>query len=591
MSNETKQNLEVATPETSLELRPRTSLALRISFMVIAGIVAFYLFYAVLAFSLINLVILACFIILLMVLVFIVTSRQKKSEKDLPPDAKAKLAMLQQQEKVYKAEIVQLDDQINTMQKRLDKEKGFSENKINEKRAAVEQQHLAITKGPIDGLENLLEDLKGRRLNIQNQVKLIRIERVKLQNEKDQQQEDEQKLESIIKQRESEVLKKSAILQEDLQKKLTALEAQKKKKIEDLEAQKQQEILNLKNQLVQEEINKEILNKKRELEEKKYSLEEEKTQAQYQSLKDLIIEFQKTSDIVKKILASKEKFNDANIFSSFEKIAREIDACIHDLNKHGDNLENKELLVKSINLVNAHVWRLRHALSLQRSSPVLSVSLAPKDSIFFKINNVQFLCECCLRPVQEVGIKEPRRWIRWSLLGIKVLVDFAVSKGFAFFTSFIPSSIGDLNIPGPIKEGVDTMVSNVASSFGDLFNDFLKGKIAANDELFQDVLPVLQSIKNQASIENDAIPRAVQLTHIYFEKVVKSQGLDTIIKFLEDREKLIWQYFSHGEQEDIRKMLKETSNEELFTKKLILKNGLFVCENCFKWLEDIENKY
>ncbi|HMF33076.1 MAG TPA: hypothetical protein VKK79_16750 [Candidatus Lokiarchaeia archaeon] len=78
------------------------------------------------------------------------------------------------------------------------------------------------------------------------------------------------------------------------------------------------------------------------------------------------------------------------------------------------------------------------------------------------------------------------------------------------------------------------------------------------------------------------------MTSAYFEEKIKPEGGAAAAAYLDDREKAIWQWFSHDEQEEIRRMLKDTKNSEVFTSRLKLKNGLYLCEECAEWVDTLE---
>lgn len=358
-----------------------------------------------------------------------------------------------------------------------------------------------------------------------------------------------------------------------------------------VELQKQQELDKLESLLEQEEERRLMLEEKRQLERTRQALQKQYEEKSFQSIEDAKSTLTKAIQDLKNLKRSIGIFKGQFIGlpNKCDKIISDFEITITDLDRQKLNVQSKTILLNSLNMINVQIQKLRNSLSYQRAAPAITVSNLQGVTLFSEINQIQFLCECCYTPVGEMTIKEYRKWVRWGLLGLKALVNITLSIGFRSLKDVIDIKISEKSVDKTresIEKTIDKKLVECSQSYSKLLSTFLKNKenVEEYEGLIEDLGDLLINLKeNKVDIEE-----VMNLLYLYFENIVKPGDFETVNKFLEEREKDIWNNFSHNEQEEIRKILKDTGNSNIFTDALTLKNGLYVCEKCANWLEGLE---
>jgi len=361
-----------------------------------------------------------------------------------------------------------------------------------------------------------------------------------------------------------------------------------------VELQKQQQLDKLESLLEQEEERRLMLEEKRQLERTRQALQKQYEEKSFQSIEDAKSTLTKAIQDLKNLKRSIGTFKGQFIGlpNKCDKIISDFEITITDLARQKFNVQSKTILLNSLNMINVQIQKLRNSLSYQRAAPVITVSNLKGVSVFKEINQIQFLCECCYTPIGEMIIKEYRKWVRWGLLGLKAIVNITFSLGFRYLKDVIDIPISDKSVDKTgksIDKTIDKKLIESSQSYSKLLSTFIADKenVEEYEGLIEDLGELIINLEeNQVNIEE-----VMNLLYLYFENIVKPGDFETVNKYLEEREKDIWSNFSHNEQEEIRKILKDTGNANIFTNNLTLKSGLYVCEKCASWLESLEESH
>ena len=140
-----------------------------------------------------------------------------------------------------------------------------------------------------------------------------------------------------------------------------------------------------------------------------------------------------------------------------------------------------------------------------------------------------------------------------------------------------------------IDDWNDNRIEESSKSLSDAFSTLsshpsLVKEVEENEDLLND----LQDIKNNLQENRISLGKALKLTYLYFDRIVKQGDHEMVFKYLEEREDIIWSNFSHNEQEKIRKTLKALGHGHIYTTDFVLKNALYICEECANWMDDLE---
>nr|MDO8114206.1 hypothetical protein [Candidatus Sigynarchaeota archaeon] len=260
------------------------------------------------------------------------------------------------------------------------------------------------------------------------------------------------------------------------------------------------------------------------------------------------------------------------------------DICTHIANQEMAEKELDEISAKVMH-IDRQIQSLATKMEMQRASPVLNLPGSRRSkNIFTTIQEIDFLCETCHKSVLTVEVPERKRWIKWTLAGLKCIVNAGgtdtlgeKSKRLATLRKYTEQDGGSDN-PDDITERVNQLRELLPSS-GDDIDSTMKA-------FAQEILA--GSARDQPHA--DVIAHNILDYRLFFQEIVKKWNVSDVLSLLEKKEKSLWQLFSQNEQEDIRQFLKTTGHSGLYTNILQLRHGLYTCEECRKWLDDIEAK-
>nr|MDO8114207.1 hypothetical protein [Candidatus Sigynarchaeota archaeon] len=593
-------------------IKPKTHIKFR--FFVLGLLVAVYvwLYLTGLAQGITNFLV-GLGVLLLGVVIAFVASSLKKSTSGYPPEIQFQVDLAEAKKKIIDAESREIQAKIQELKAQLREEEKKYHVAIVEQKGILKARQMALLKAPEEDARRSLDQIKSQQVLIQQLTQKEENLRNKLAQE--------------IQMWELVLQKEAANVKNRLDQEVKVFETKWDERRQQLEAEKQQEIGKLESRLQEEEHRREVLEEKRQLEVKRQSFCFQRNFTQFKDIE----EAQKNLHEIIEIVENWQKGMDPGIDqASLDALVKDAKEALAAIEQHKHDIKAKNLLMGSLNMVNTQIKKLRDSLTTQRAAPVLTVSADPTISVFSRVNKVMFLCECCYAPVGEMTIKERRKWVRWSLLGVKVLVGLAISKGLGSVTSAIGKNLGsalgtfaDGQIDGVIssvlgsagkatsdqvtgviegslrkigdkvgdfiKESVEKKVDAIAKSVENLWKDYMdKVSLKDNTEIDDDLDTSLKTIRERLGKDPKEISEIVRLTTLYFEKHVKPGDFETAITYIDEREKTIWQAFSHAEQEEIRLMLNKTGNSDLFTTDLMLRHGLYLCSDCAKWIDGVE---
>lgn len=490
----------------------------------------------------------------------------KAKIQQLEIETKAEIKVKKESWKDRESRLLSEQEQKNKILLSEIKESKTSMHEISTK-LTVEKRSLKTLEGEVEGTEQVVQ------LSEQN----IREKKQRLTEELSKEQ---QRL-----QFESENMKKR------INEEIGNFETTWQNRMNQVEIQKQQELDKLESLLEQEEERRLMLEEKRQLEYTRKALQKQSEEKDFQNIEEA------KSIITKAIVDLNNLKRSIGIFkgqfiglpNKCDKLISDFESTIIDLDRQKLNVQSKTILFNSLNMINVQIQKLRNSLSYQRAAPAITVSKLQDITLFSEINQIQFLCECCYTPIGEITVKEYKKWVRWGLLGLKAIVNITLSIGLKNLKDVIDINISEKSVDKTrksIEKTIDRKLVECSQSYSKLLGTFLTNKdnVVEYEGLIEDLGEIIINLEeNKVEIEE-----VMNLLYLYFENIVKPGNFETVNKYLEEREKDIWNSFSHNEQEEIRKILKDTGNSNIFTNALTLKNGLYVCEKCANWLESLE---
>jgi hypothetical protein len=246
--------------------------------------------------------------------------------------------------------------------------------------------------------------------------------------------------------------------------------------------------------------------------------------------------------------------------------------------------EVSEEILTSITKLDKEIQTLTSKVEMQRAAPVLNLPAARyKKGLFTTIQEVEFLCELCHKSVLTVEIRERKKWVKWVLTGIKIVLNFNQSDVLQLSRSMINEikSQMDINVKDRMKLELQQRMDDLRNSLPMAEEEFDKDLKDIAQEL---KIPIKGKEQTKESIEEIFLNYA-----IFFENVVKPKyTIQEVLQLISNKEKFIWQFFSEEEQENIRQFLKNTGNASLYTNILQIRHGLFTCDKCREWLDHLE---
>ncbi len=590
----------------SFEIQPKSNwvIGLIILFLLYAGVWYFSITFLELSLIYIILIFAATMGILIVVSVFY---SKKSRDKDLPEEVRSKLEVFRAKEAMRQAQARDLETQIHTLEEQIKNFQAEIRSVIEEKHETIDARRKALLIAPVQDMQRLLKGLQQQKTAVQRYMTQLQIEtkrRAQLEtrigaieeevlSEEQLEREVQHKIQLEMEQLQRELEQVSSQFRARMQNEMQDFESQWELKKQQLETTRREELQKLEKQLAEEENRREVLEQKRKLEAARILLQNQLKQKQFGDIEKAKSHLTEILGILRSWYKRFEAIQDVSYIRFLDRLTSNVSRCLLDLDRHRDNIKTKYFLINSLNMLNAQLQKLRDSVGLQRAAPVLTTSAEPRLTVFSRISQMNFLCECCLSPVEEITIKEHRRWIHWGLMGLKVMVNFAIARGISTMGSLVSRLLylGAVdNLADNVSRIIDNSIANSSNALGKLWSEYLeKGGTFAQLEEFQEVSGAMRPIKDQIGNDADSICNAIRLTHVYFQRKVKQDTLEEAMKYLEDREKTVWQWFSHNEQEEIRKMLKDTGNTHIYTSVLTLRNGLYICQDCNKWLDQLEN--
>lgn len=519
------------------KIKPKTNRGFLLTVLILVFVVFSILIYYTIGLQSIFLIIFSVVAFIFLLIGFLISSSGKIPENDIPKQ------LYEVQDKLRKNQTLQLTDQITLLKQKMGH---YQDIYAYEREIILDQQKV---------MEDILDKTEEAGLNIQD---------IKLKMQQD----------------------------------IGSFENDWQRRRRELDLAHESELKKLEDDLKKEEDRVEMLKKRREWEKAVIKLKEEYQTKNYEKNINQIILNHKL--ILEIIMKWQNISDEQNILSKINSAINDIKLSIENLENQKTNIGNKFAVFESLRFINDQITSLKDTLSYQRAAPVFSVIKLKETKLFFEVNDVQYICECCFKPMETITIKKVRKWVRWGLLGMRVFIKLP------FVDDYLKSLSGQLGsvIPEQIPELGKEFIG---TGMGELDGKF-KDKI---DDCSESLDTLIESIGNKQRIESlkgDNVSRAItdirekmnespismgqrlRISINYYQKNIKHGNYEVTNNYLEKIEKAIWNNFSHDEQEEIRKRLKETGNARVFTKDLILKNGLYLCDECVKMIDVIEEK-
>ena len=539
------------------------------------------------------------FLLVFGVLFLIFSQFSAKKKREIPQEVEQARLAKKREEQVITAKNLELEKQIGLLQEKMAVLSKDSDAEIKTHR---ELMNNGLTK-IIHESESELRELENKMNQQRNMMSSLATQIEEEQNHTIRLKQDNQELHQSLQQQQSEI-KTVIIRSQELEQKKKAevqrikaenqsrlkcelddLESDWKKKNDLLEARKQEELQKLEQQLKEEEKRRAILEEKHQLELAKQNLQKKMDDEQYSTLKQMKTQLLELKTQFQSILSDNHNHTTPTTpeeTTVIQSLITMVDESINSLELQTQSVKTKSVLTASLRMINQQLQKLRNSINLQRASPVLFVTEAEKTSIFTTTNRLTFMCECCYTPVTTIEIKERRKWAKYSLLGLKVLVGFAIQQGFGFLNQNAGALLGNSTLESVLDSGVNSCVEKVGDYWANLIDS---ANLANNDEFTDTANEIVSEVQKELGQEMN-LPKILGLSALYFQKEIKSQELDAIEKYLDQREKDLWKSFSKQEQEELRDLLKSTENAHVFSNAFILKNGLYMCESCAQWYDD-----
>ena len=397
----------------------------------------------------------------------------------------------------------------------------------------------------------------------------------------------EEKLEQIKKEHNSNlktiqevILKEEEEWKNKRSEKKTNLELEFKSRENKLEQEKEMELQKI-HVDIQEEIQRRIQEQKRDaLKEKRDDLIRKLKVFEENFLDEVEARIQKLKANMPNLSANLS--SKSGIKDTISIISSNI-STIEELINNQRNIESvSDDIINRISRINKNIRSISSKMELQRASPVFAIPSKDKEKgLFYTTLKMDFRCELCHKLMKEVEVKERRKWLRWSLLGIRAVLEFVKLDYINPIVEFAEDHlIGEM-----LKEvSVDLSSEN---RFVGMVQELKDRKI--EPDLNLDEKNFDEAIKNKESREK--IETYIVNHHKFFVDTIKpTYTLQNIQDLCDKRERVYWQIFSQDEQENLRRFLKESGNASLYTTDLQLKYGIFVCNDCESWIEILEDK-
>lgn len=532
--------------ENLSKIKPQTNRGLLLTILIIVFIVFSILLYYTVGLQTIFLIILSGVAILFLLTGFTISASGKLPKNDIPKQ------LYDVQDELRKNQTLQLTDQITLLKQ---KKGQYEDIFAYEREIIIDQQRV---------MEDILNKTEEAGLNIQD---------IKLKMQHD-----------------------FSTLEKDSQQRRREFRLECESKVKKLEEG-----------LKKEEERRKMLEQRRMLENARINLEE---QLQVQNYENNIENIIQNHRLILEILLKWQKTSkEQNIQSTIDSAISNIKSSIENLESQKSNIGNRIAILETLKFTNDQIIRLKDTLSYQRAAPVFSVISFKETKLFSIVNHVHYLCECCYKPLPSIQVKKIRKWVRWGLLGMRVFIKLPFIDSYLELLSKELKSLVPERIPqigkDIIDKSIDKGIEIVMDEVDDKLKDIIKECSESLNSLSETFIGNAQMIEFP---ESDNVTRAItdirekkKETQIsmgerliasikYYQKIIKPGNYEEINNYLEKIEKIIWNNFSHDEQEEIRKRLKETGNSHVFTNDLILKNGLYLCNRCVEWIEKIETE-
>ena len=521
--------------EVLSKVKPKTNRGFFLTVLIVVFVVFSILIYYTIGLEIIFLIIFSVVAFIFLLIGFLISSSGKIPENDISKQ------IYKVQDELRKNKTLQLTDQITLLKQKMGQ---YQDIYAYEREIILDQQKV---------MEDILDKTEEAGINIQD---------IKLKMQQD----------------------------------IGAFENDWQQRRRELDITHESELKKLEENLKKEEERVEMLKKRREYEKTVIKLKEQYQTENYEkNINQIIL----NHELIFEILLKWQKISgEQNIQSTINSAISDIKSSIENLENQKSNIGNRFAVFESLRFINDQITSLKDTLSYQRASPVFTVINLKDTKLFFEVNDVQYLCECCFKPMDTITIKKIRKWVRWGLLGMRVFIKLP------FIDDYLNSLSGQLGsvIPKQIPELGKQIIETVRD---DEIDEKLKEEIKDCSESIDTLIESIGNIQKFEFLKDEnviadirekmdespiSMGQRFRIGINYYQKNVKHGNFEEINNYLEIIEKTIWNNFSHSEQEEIRKRLRETGNARVFTKDLILKNGLYLCDECVKMVEFIDQK-